>query len=64
MTDGDGQAAIGDKAGAGERGFEFLTALVLAPAGPASAWASFQGGLWDKRESGQQAGANAHLTES
>ena len=47
-----------------DRRFEFLTALVLATAGLASAWASFQGGLWDKQESEAYALANAHLTES
>ncbi len=48
----------------GERRFELTTALVLAVAGLASAWASFQGGLWDKLESEQYALANSHLTES
>lgn len=53
------------EAGSGyDRRFEFATALVLAVAGLASAWASFQGGLWDKRESEQYASANAYLTES
>lgn len=44
--------------------FEFVFAIVLALAGLASAWASFQGGKWDKVESEQYALSNAHLTES
>lgn len=59
-----GRAAGEDGAGRGERRFELITALVLAAAGLASAWASFQGGLWDKFESEQYALANSHLTES
>jgi hypothetical protein len=62
-ADGMG-TAIEDKAEAAGRRFEFTTAVVLAAAGLASAWASFQGGLWDKLESEQFASANAHLTES
>lgn len=64
MTDVAGGAGSDDKGAANDRWFEFTTALVLAAAGLASAWASFQGGLWDKRESEQYASANAHLTES
>jgi hypothetical protein len=44
--------------------FEFVFAIVLALAGLASAWASFQGSKWDKVESEQYALSNAHLTES
>lgn len=57
-------AAGEDTTGRGELRFKFTTALVLAVAGLASAWASFQGGLWDKLESEQYALANSHLTES
>jgi hypothetical protein len=61
----DSDLAAGDTpAERAERRFEFTTALVLAAAGLASAWASFQGGLWDKMESEQYAISNAHLTES
>lgn len=47
-----------------ESRLELLTALVLASAGLASAWASFQGGLWDKREAEYYARTNSALTES
>jgi len=47
-----------------DRRLEILIAIVLAFAGLASAWASFQGGIWDKREAESYALANSHLTES
>jgi hypothetical protein len=43
---------------------ETATAITLAAAGLLSAWATFQGGLWDKREQEAQALANSRLTES
>jgi hypothetical protein len=46
------------------RRLEFLTTVVLAGAGLASAWASFQGGLWDRQEAEYYAVSNAGLTES
>ena len=45
-------------------GLEILIAIVLAVAGLASAWASFRGGIWDKRGAESYAVANSQLTES
>ncbi len=47
-----------------DRRLEILIAVVLAVAGLASAWASFQGGILDKQEAEGFALANSHLTES
>lgn len=47
-----------------DRRLEIVIAIVLAFAGLASAWASFQGGIWDKKEAESYALANSHLTES
>lgn len=46
------------------RRLEVWTAIVLAIAGLASAWASFQGGIWAKEETENFAAANALTTES
>jgi hypothetical protein len=47
-----------------DRRLEILIALVLAAAGLASAWATFQGGAWDKRAADSYALSNSYLTES
>lgn len=47
-----------------DRRLEIQVAIVLAVSGLASAWASYQGGIWDKRGSEKFAIANAQLTES
>jgi hypothetical protein len=47
-----------------DRWQEISIALVLAIAGLASAWATFQGGIWDKRASESYALSNSFLTES
>lgn len=46
------------------RRLEVWTAIVLAVAGLASAWASFQGGIWAKEETENFAAANTLTTES
>ena len=47
-----------------DRRLDVLIATVLAIAGLASAWASFQGGIWDKQEAESYALSNSYLTES
>lgn len=47
-----------------ERHFDVATAVTLAVAGLLSAWATFQSGLWDKRELGARSRANALLAEA
>lgn len=47
-----------------DRRLEISIALVLAVAGLASAWATFQGGAWDKRAADSYALSNSYLTES
>ncbi|WP_374390070.1 hypothetical protein [Sandaracinobacter sp.] len=56
-------APAADPQGPGRR-FELATAISLAVAGLLSAWATYQAGLWDKREAQARATANADLTES
>lgn len=46
------------------RSFHVITAITLAVAGLLSAWATYQAGLWDKRESAARAMSNARLTEA
>jgi hypothetical protein len=46
------------------RRLEVMTAIALGSAGLASAWASFQGGMWDQEENANFAISNASLTES
>lgn len=52
------------EATAWHRRLEVWTAIVLAVAGLASAWASFQGGIWDKAEAEGYAEASTLTTES
>jgi hypothetical protein len=46
------------------RDFQITTAVTLATAGLLSAWATFQSGLWDKREFEARARANGRLAEA
>ena len=46
------------------RDFQVATAITLAMAGLLSAWATYQSGLWDKRELEARTRANAQLTEA
>jgi hypothetical protein len=46
------------------RSFHVVTAITLAAAGLLSAWATYQAGLWDKRENAARAISNAQLTEA
>jgi hypothetical protein len=46
------------------RSFHVVTAITLAAAGLLSAWATFQAGLWDKREHAARAMSNARLAEA
>ncbi len=46
------------------RDFQIATAVTLATAGLLSAWATYQSGLWDKRELEARGRANARLSES
>jgi hypothetical protein len=64
LVAGEGRDSSSPAESRNEPIFEFTTAFILAVAGLASAWASFQGGLWDKLESEKYASANAYLTES
>jgi hypothetical protein len=52
------------KAWLNARDFQIATAITLATAGLLSAWATYQSGLWDKRELEARATANARLTEA
>jgi hypothetical protein len=47
-----------------QRSFHVVTAITLAAAGLLSAWATYQAGLWDKRENAARAISNAQLTEA
>jgi hypothetical protein len=46
------------------RSFHVITAITLAVAGLLSAWATYQAGLWDRRENAARAMSNARLTEA
>jgi hypothetical protein len=46
------------------RNFHVVTAITLAAAGLLSAWATYQAGLWDKKENAARAMSNAQLTEA
>jgi hypothetical protein len=46
------------------RSFHVVTAITLAAAGLLSAWATYQAGLWDKRENAARAMSNAQLAEA
>jgi hypothetical protein len=46
------------------RSFHVVTAITLAAAGLLSAWATYQAGLWDKKENAARAMSNAQLTEA
>jgi hypothetical protein len=46
------------------RSFHVVTAITLALAGLLSGWATYQAGLWDKRENAARAMSNARLTEA
>lgn len=52
------------KAWLNARDFQIAMAITLATAGLLSAWATYQSGLWDKRELEARATANARLTEA
>jgi hypothetical protein len=52
------------KAWLNARDYQVVTAITLATAGLLSAWATYQSGLWDKRELEARATANARLTEA
>lgn len=66
--DADSRGGAGDpgtdRQGTPDPRFEIPITIVLAIAGLASAWASFQGGIWDKQEAENYALSNAYLTES
>jgi hypothetical protein len=46
------------------RNFHVVTAITLAAAGLLSAWATYQAGLWDKKENAARAMSNAQLAEA
>jgi hypothetical protein len=46
------------------RNFQVVTAITLAAAGLLSAWATYQAGLWDKKENAARAMSNAQLSEA
>jgi hypothetical protein len=46
------------------RSFHVVTAITLAAAGLLSAWATYQAGLWDKKENAARAMSNAQLSEA
>jgi hypothetical protein len=46
------------------RSFHVVTAITLAAAGLLSAWATYQAGLWDKKENAARAMSNAQLAEA
>lgn len=63
-ADADHDREVAEQDAAEGRRLEIPIAIVLAAAGLASAWASFQGGSWDKQETGSMAISNSYLTES
>lgn len=64
MPDEQERETDGRAARAWHRRADVVAAIVLALAGLASAWASYQGGRWDEKEAAEFAQSNVMMTES